>query len=92
MEILFQNISFFFFNYRISKMKIQKIKVYQVDLPLIEAEFKFGPKKSVSTFDSTVVEIETDNGVTGVGEVSLAALLFCSKNMRHEDHKRGAFS
>lgn len=49
-------------------MKIQKIKVYQIDLPLIEAEFKFGPKKSVSTFDSTVVEIETDSGIKGIGE------------------------
>ena len=72
-------------------MKIQKIKVYQVDLPLIEAEFKFGPKKSVSTFDSTVVEIETDNGVTGVGEVGLSALLSCKiLKMGFEDHKRGA--
>jgi L-alanine-DL-glutamate epimerase-like enolase superfamily enzyme len=51
-----------------SAMKIKKISVYQVDLPLHEGAYKWSGGKSVQVFDSTVVEVHTDNGVTGVGE------------------------
>jgi L-alanine-DL-glutamate epimerase-like enolase superfamily enzyme len=51
------------------KMKIKKITVYQVDLPLHEGNYNWSGGKSVSVFDSTVVQIETDEGVTGYGEV-----------------------
>ena len=50
-------------------MKIAKIKVWQVDLPLHEGDYKWSGGKSVTTFDSTVVGIETDQGVSGFGEV-----------------------
>ena len=50
-------------------MKITKIEVYQVDLPLKEGAYKWSEGKSVSTFDSTVVAIHTDAGITGWGEV-----------------------
>lgn len=50
-------------------MKITKISAYQVDLPLCEGSYKWSGGKSVDVFDSTVVEIETDLGVTGYGEV-----------------------
>ena len=50
-------------------MKITRIRAYQVDLPLHEGSYKWSGGKSVTTFDSTVVEIETDAGVTGYGEV-----------------------
>ncbi len=50
-------------------MKISKIKVWQVDLPLHEGDYKWSGGKSVTTFDSTVVGIETDQGVSGYGEV-----------------------
>lgn len=50
-------------------MKISKIKVWQVDLPLHEGDYKWSGGKSVTTFDSTVVGIETDQGVSGFGEV-----------------------
>jgi L-alanine-DL-glutamate epimerase-like enolase superfamily enzyme len=50
-------------------MKIKRIRAYQVDLPLHEGSYKWSGGKSVSVFDSTVIEVETDTGVTGWGEV-----------------------
>src|SRR5271165_5015211 len=50
-------------------MKIQRIRAYQVDLPLHEGSYKWSGGKSVSVFDSTVVQVDTDAGVTGHGEV-----------------------
>jgi L-alanine-DL-glutamate epimerase-like enolase superfamily enzyme len=50
-------------------MKIRRIQAYQVDLPLHEGSYKWSGGKSVSVFDSTVVQIDTDAGVTGYGEV-----------------------
>jgi L-alanine-DL-glutamate epimerase-like enolase superfamily enzyme len=50
-------------------MKIQRISVYQVDLPLHEGSYRWSGGKSVDVFDSTVVQIDTDAGVSGCGEV-----------------------
>jgi L-alanine-DL-glutamate epimerase-like enolase superfamily enzyme len=50
-------------------MKITGFKVYQVDLPLVEGNYSWSEGKSVDVFDSTVVRVETDAGITGVGEV-----------------------
>ncbi len=50
-------------------MKITKISAYRVDLPLHEGSYHWSGGKSVAVFDSTVVRIETDAGVTGHGEV-----------------------
>lgn len=50
-------------------MRITKISVYRVDLPLHEGSYKWSGGNSVSIFDSTVVAIETDAGITGYGEV-----------------------
>ncbi len=50
-------------------MKIKRIAVHQVDLPLHEGSYKWSGGKSVTVFDSTVVSVETDDGVTGWGEV-----------------------
>jgi L-alanine-DL-glutamate epimerase-like enolase superfamily enzyme len=50
-------------------MKITRIRAYQVDLPLHEGSYNWSAGKSVSVFDSTVVEVETDGGVVGYGEV-----------------------
>lgn len=49
-------------------MKIIGVKAYQVDLPLYEGSYKWSGGKSVEVFDSTVVEIITDEGVVGYGE------------------------
>src|SRR6516165_10563698 len=50
-------------------MKIQRIRAYQVDLPLHEGSYKWSGGKSVTVFDSTVVAVETDAGLVGHGEV-----------------------
>gem|GEM_PF-10738 len=53
---------------RYPSMKIQSIRVYQVDLPLHEVTYKWSGGKSVTVFDSTVVAIHTDSGLIGWGE------------------------
>jgi len=50
-------------------MKITRIQAYKVELPLHEGSYSWSEGKSVSVFDSTVVRIETDEGITGCGEV-----------------------
>ena len=50
-------------------MQIRRLHVYQVNLPLHEGSYKWSGGKSVSVFDSTVVGIDTDQGITGWGEV-----------------------
>ena len=50
-------------------MQITRIRAYHVALPLHEGSYKWSGGKSVSVFDSTVVEVETDGGLTGWGEV-----------------------
>jgi cis-L-3-hydroxyproline dehydratase len=50
-------------------VQITRIRAYQVALPLHEGSYKWSGGKSVSFFDCTVVEIETDGGITGWGEV-----------------------
>ncbi|MDH5235558.1 MAG: mandelate racemase, partial [Gemmatimonadota bacterium] len=50
-------------------MRITGIRMYQVDLPLHEGSYKWSGGNSVSVFDSTVVAVDTDEGVTGWGEV-----------------------
>ena len=46
-------------------MKIQSIAVFQVDLPLHEGSYRWSGGKSVELFDSTIVRVETDAGITG---------------------------
>ena len=55
--------------YNTSIMKIARIAAYQVDLPLHEGSYKWSGGKSVDVFDSTVVAVETDDGLVGYGEV-----------------------
>jgi cis-L-3-hydroxyproline dehydratase len=50
-------------------MKITAIKAYRIDLPLREGSYNWSGGKSVQVFDSTVVRVETDAGITGYGEV-----------------------
>jgi L-alanine-DL-glutamate epimerase-like enolase superfamily enzyme len=50
-------------------MKITGIRVYQVDLPLHEGSYKWSGGNAVSVFDSTVVAVDTDAGITGWGEI-----------------------
>lgn len=50
-------------------MKITRIAVHQVDLPLVEGRYSWSGGKFVEVFDSTLVRIDTDEGLTGWGEV-----------------------
>jgi len=50
-------------------MRISAIRAYQVDLPLREGRYTWADGRYVEVFDSTVVEILTDEGLVGYGEV-----------------------
>ena len=50
-------------------MKIRRIFAHRIELPLHEGSYKWSGGKSVSVFDSTIVGVETDSGLTGYGEV-----------------------
>jgi L-alanine-DL-glutamate epimerase-like enolase superfamily enzyme len=49
-------------------MRITRINVFQVDLPLREGRYSWSNGNFVEVFDSTVVEIETDEGLKGYAE------------------------
>ena len=49
-------------------MKISKINLYQVSLPMKEGSYSWS-NQSFEAFDSTVVQIKTDEGIYGVGEI-----------------------
>lgn len=49
-------------------MKITAIKVYQVDLPLNKPYWLSGGRLKFEKLDSTIVAVETDEGITGWGE------------------------
>ncbi len=50
-------------------MKIKRIRAYQVDLPLVEGPYRWSGGNTVAVFDSTIVRVETDSGISGYGEV-----------------------
>lgn len=50
-------------------MKIARIFAHRVELPLKEGRYSWSGGKSVEVFDSTIVGVETDSGLTGYGEV-----------------------
>jgi cis-L-3-hydroxyproline dehydratase len=50
-------------------MRITRISCHRVELPLREGRYSWSGGKSVDVFDSTVVRIDTDAGLTGWGEV-----------------------
>lgn len=49
-------------------MKITSIKAWQVDLPLKEGRYSWSNGNFVEVFDTTIVAVETDIGITGYGE------------------------
>jgi L-alanine-DL-glutamate epimerase-like enolase superfamily enzyme len=50
-------------------MRITEIRAFRVYLPLHEGSYKWSGGNSLNVFDSTVVEIQTDAGMCGYGEV-----------------------
>jgi L-alanine-DL-glutamate epimerase-like enolase superfamily enzyme len=49
-------------------MRITRIEAFRVELPLHEGSYKWSGGNSVEVFDSTIVAISTDAGITGYGE------------------------
>ncbi len=49
-------------------MKIARIFAHRIELPLVEGTYTWNNGNSVSVFDSTVVGVETEDGVVGYGE------------------------
>jgi L-alanine-DL-glutamate epimerase-like enolase superfamily enzyme len=54
---------------KLFRMKIRRIFAHRVELPLSEGTYKWSGGKSVTVFDSTIIGVETDCGLTGYGEV-----------------------
>src|SRR3974390_3464978 len=50
-------------------MRITRIEAYRVELPLHEGSYKWSGGNAVTIFDSTIVAVSTDTGITGYGEV-----------------------
>ncbi|HEV3219123.1 MAG TPA: cis-3-hydroxy-L-proline dehydratase [Candidatus Acidoferrales bacterium] len=50
-------------------MRITELRAYRVELPLHEGAYKWSGGNAVHIFDSTIVEILTDSGLAGYGEV-----------------------
>jgi cis-L-3-hydroxyproline dehydratase len=50
-------------------VKIKEIRAYRVGLPLHGGAYKWSGGNAVRVFDSTIVEILTNAGITGYGEV-----------------------
>ena len=50
-------------------MKITRIRAYRVQLPVREGRYSWAGGKSLAAFDSTVVRIDTDDGLAGHGEI-----------------------
>ncbi len=56
-------------NHEVSKaMKIDRISVWQLDLPLHKPYWLSGGRLKFELLDSTIVRIETDEGISGWGE------------------------
>jgi cis-L-3-hydroxyproline dehydratase len=54
---------------KLTMPKITKIEAFHVDLPLREGSYKWSGGNFVEVFDSTVVAVHTDTGISGYGEV-----------------------
>jgi cis-L-3-hydroxyproline dehydratase len=50
-------------------MRITRIFAHRVELPLVEQAYNWSGGKRVTIFDSTIVGVETDEGLVGYGEV-----------------------
>ena len=51
-------------------MRITRVAAYRLELPFAEGEYGVSGGRTATSFDSTVVVVETDVGVEGCGEMS----------------------
>jgi len=50
-------------------MRITEVSVYRVELPLHEGSYNWSGGNRVAVFDTTIVAVKTDAGITGYGEI-----------------------
>jgi len=50
-------------------MKIDRVSAYQLELPLVEGVYAWSEGKFITGYDTTVLRIDTDEGITGWSEV-----------------------
>ncbi len=50
-------------------IRISKIEIFQVDLPLAEGRYSWSGGNFVEVFDSTIAAVSTETGLVGYGEV-----------------------
>jgi L-alanine-DL-glutamate epimerase-like enolase superfamily enzyme len=50
-------------------MKIRRVKLYDISVPFGDAAYTMGKRKSISSITGSVVSMETDEGITGWGEM-----------------------
>tara|TARA_B100001123_G_scaffold445696_1_gene597964 strand:- start:2401 stop:3504 length:1104 start_codon:yes stop_codon:yes gene_type:complete len=50
-------------------MEINRIQVYKVDLPIDDGPYRWSGGNEVHYFDSTIVRVETTDGLCGIGEI-----------------------
>lgn len=50
-------------------MKIERISAYQIDLPLVEGSYAWSEQKAITSYDTTVLRLDTDTGITGWAEI-----------------------
>ena len=74
-------------------MRITGIRAWRVELPLHEGRYSWSNGNFVDVFDSTVVAVDTDAGLTGWGEVCpLGARLpagLCQRRPRPASRRSG---
>lgn len=51
-------------------MKIDRISIFALDLPLTDNVYAWSGGNSIWSYDTTIVRLDTDEGLTGWGEVS----------------------
>lgn len=58
-------------------MKITRVLVYQIDLPLTHPYWLSGGRLKFETLDATFVQVETDAGLIGWGKARLGGTRIC---------------
>ena len=53
----------------VMKLSAKTVKVYKIDIPLKEGSYKWAHNNHVEKFDTSIVMLETDNNIVGLGEV-----------------------
>lgn len=50
-------------------MKIERVAAYKIDLPLVDGSYAWSEHKAITSYDTTVLRLDTDTGITGWAEI-----------------------